>query len=122
MPPLDQELWQNGCKAEPGYSQSQVVQLYYESILRRCAPQGVQVPAQVEIAEALIALLLPLPDDEDGRAWAIFPAQHGVADQRADVEVLQMSPLAQSIFPLTFAAVLPWKFRNENVLGAANCL
>src|SRR5687768_3243358 len=64
-----------------------VIDLDDEAIVGRYAPERVQVAAEVEVADPDLGVLLSLPDHEDGRARPVFPTEHRVAQQGADVEV-----------------------------------
>src|SRR4029079_6655790 len=45
------------------------------------------LPGKIEISVRVASCAILRPDEEDGRARAVFPTHHGIPDQRAECEV-----------------------------------
>src|ERR1700680_308578 len=64
-----------------------VIHLDLKDIRRTIAEDCASLRGEIEIAVGIASCPALRPHEEDGRAWAILPPQHGVADQRAEGEV-----------------------------------
>src|SRR6267143_3663035 len=58
-----------------------------DDVLRTAFEQRPEVAGEIEIAERVLLAPALLPDEEDRGAGPVLPTEHGVAQERAEVEV-----------------------------------